>query len=60
METIWDLIGIITGILIMSLFFWGIGNLIILAFNIGYTWTLLHGFVSFIIFHLLKCIFGKM
>lgn len=42
-----------------SLFFWGLGNLIIWVFKINYTWTIWHGVVVTVIVMVLKSIFGK-
>ena len=42
-----------------SLIMWGLGNLIIYVFKINYTWTFLHGFVTILIFNLLKGIFNR-
>ena len=47
------------GILIGSLIFWGLGNLVIWVFKINYTWTFLHGLIAEFIYVILKEIFGK-
>lgn len=42
-----------------ALIFWGLGNLIIWAFDIKFVWTFWHGLVCALAFSLLKEIFGK-
>lgn len=53
------ILGFLTGILIGSLIFWGLGNLFIFVFKINYSWTILHGFIAEILYMLLKEIFNK-
>lgn len=52
--------GIIVCIIVMvvgSLIFWGVGNLVILVFRIDYLWTFLHGFVAMLIYLILHGLF---
>lgn len=46
-------------LIIGSLIFWGLGNLVIIVFKIKYNWTILHGMVCELMFVLLKDIFSK-
>ena len=53
--------GIIACIIVMvvgSLIFWGLGNLVILVFKFDYVWTIWHGTIVMLIYILLKEIFG--
>ena len=50
---------LILATILSSLIFWGLGNLIIWVFDINYKWTILHGLVCWLIYLLLKEIFGK-
>lgn len=59
MEKIIIILGFLFGILISSLIFWGLGNLVILVFKINYTWTFLHGLVAELIYLIIKGIFNK-
>ena len=54
-----SLIIFILVILLGTLIFWGVGNLIIWVFDINYKWTLLHGLVADIIWLLLCEIFKE-
>ena len=51
------ILGAIIGILLGSLIFWGLGNLIINVFAINYIWAFKHGFVAELIFLVLRSIF---
>ncbi len=60
------LIGILLAILlflgmigIFTLIFWGLGNLVIWAFKIDFTWEIWHGLVVAIIYMILRGIFSK-
>lgn len=53
------ILGYLSGILIGSLIFWGLGNFIIFVFKINYTWTFLHGITLELIYLFLKGIFSK-
>lgn len=44
---------------INTLTFWGVGNLVIYAFNIDYTWTILHGFVFALVWNIVKGLFSN-
>ena len=59
MEKIIIILVFLFGILIGSLIFWGLGNLVILVFKINYTWTFLHGLIVELIYLILKGIFNK-
>ena len=48
------ILGVIAGIFIGSLIFWGLGNLIIYVFNISYNWTFLHGLVCQLLYMLIR------
>lgn len=48
----------IVAVLLGSLIFWGLGNLIIMVFNINYKWTFIHGFVIELIWIMLKQLLG--
>lgn len=52
------IIMVIIMIIVGSLIFWGIGNLIIYVFKINYVWTIWHGFIVELIYIILKEIFG--
>ncbi len=60
-----DLIEVILGVIlivvlvgiIQSMFFWGLGLLILKVFEISYTWTFWHGFVTAIVVDVLAGIF---
>ena len=43
------LIGIIIGLSLEALLFWGIGNLILWLLNMDFNWTFIHGLVMAII-----------
>lgn len=58
-EFIKALIVWILALLIGSLIFWGLGNLIIYVFHIDYTWTFLHGVVADLVWNLLKGLFSN-
>lgn len=45
--------------LIGGLFFWGIGNFVIVVFGINYTWTFWHGVVISILQGCLKATFTR-
>ena len=60
------LIGILLAILlflgmigIFTLIFWGLGNLVIWAFKIDFTWEIWHCLVVVIIYMILRGIFSK-
>lgn len=59
MKEIIIILGFLFGILIGTLIFWGLGNLIIWVFKINYTWTILHSLVAEFIYLLIKGIFNK-
>ena len=50
---------VILSFVLSSLFFWGIGCLVINVFGITYTWTFLHGLCTAIIVWILNSIFGE-
>ena len=60
------LIGILLAILlflgmigIFTLIFWGLGNLVIWAFKIDFTWEIWHGLIVTFIYMILRGIFSK-
>ena len=59
MKFIVGLIGLLCVYFLGSLIFWGLGNLIIYVFGINYTWTFLHGLVTFLIYQVIQGIFQK-
>lgn len=52
-----SLIIFLVSIILETLIFWGLGNLIIWVFKINYSWTILHGLVVDFIWLLLCQIF---
>jgi hypothetical protein len=51
---------IILGLALSGLVFWGIGELIVWAFKIGFVWTYWHGLYTAIVVNVLSSIFeGK-
>lgn len=53
------ILAIIIVLIVSTLIFWGLGNLIIWIFKINYTWTIWHGLVCELIFILIKEVFGR-
>ena len=49
----------ISAMVLGTLIFWGLGNLIIFVFKINYEWTFLHGLVAQLVFMILRNIFKK-
>lgn len=47
----------VIAIVLSSLIFWSLGNLIIWLFKINYTWTILHGLACALVYALLEDIF---
>ena len=59
LELLGYILGWITGVIIGSLIFWGLGNFFIWVFNIKYVWTFAHGIILEFCFIILKEIFGR-
>lgn len=53
------IISLFISIILGTLIFWGLGNLIIFVFKINYEWTFLHGLVVQLVFMILRNIFKK-
>lgn len=52
------ILGIMFGLALSGLVFWGIGALIVWAFKIGFVWTYWHGLCTAIVVSVLSNIFG--
>ena len=53
------IISFFISIILGTLIFWGLGNLIVFVFKINYEWTFLHGLVVQLVFMILRNIFKK-
>lgn len=53
------IISFFISIILGTLIFWGLGNLIVFVFKINYEWTFLHGLVAQLVFMILRNIFKK-
>ena len=59
LEIIIAIIAWLIGVVLSTLVLWGLGNLVIWVFHIGYSWTIWHGLICEFVFLLLKDIFGR-
>ena len=58
-DIIIGLVFVIIVIVLSTLIFWGLGNLVIWVFKINYVWTIWHGLVAEFAFMILKEIFSR-
>lgn len=49
----------VIGIVISTLVFWGLGNLIVIVFGISFAWTIWHGLVCALVVAVIRAIFKK-
>ena len=51
------ILAIIIVVLLSTLFFWGLGSLVVWVFRINYVWSIWHGFAVTLIISVLQTIF---